>query len=259
MKIKLLLFFLLIVSFLGSCITPKDTNLIQSSVHKDYVDDGTLGMDYRIIPGDRLALVIYTLDEDMRKLFPMYLGRINSNENPSSNVQQNVLNVYSDGTVRIPYLSKILVQDLTVREAKELIESKFKEFSPNITIDLVLGNRYFSMLGAVGGGRIAMPTPRINIYQALALGGSIDPFGDRRKVSVIRQTPNGTEVKTFDIRSEDIINSEYYFIQPNDVIYVSQLSRTFFGQITSFSGLLGSIGLLGTTIGAVFYLVNLTK
>lgn len=259
MKIKLLLLSLLIVSILSSCVTPKDTNLIQSSVHKDYVDDGTLGMDYRIIPGDRLALVIYTLDADMRKLFPMYLGRIDPSANPTSDRQANVLNVYSDGTVRIPYLNKLVVQGLTVREAKNLIESKFQEFSPNITVEIVLGNRFFSMLGAVGGGRIAMPTPRINIYQALALGGSIDPFGNRRKVSVIRQTPNGTQVKTFDIRSEDIINSEYYFIQPNDVIYVSEMSRTFFGRVNSFSGVLGTIGLLGTTIAAVFYIIDLTR
>lgn len=259
MKIKLLLLSLLIVSILSSCVTPKDTNLIQENVHADYLPDATLGMDYRIIPGDRLALTIYTLDDNMRTLFPMYTQRVDPRSNAASSNQRNILNVYSDGTVKIPYLSKISVLDLTVMEAKKMIESKFQEFSPNITVELNLQNRYFSFLGAITERRIEMPSPRINIYQALALGGTVDPFGDRRKVSVIRQTPNGSEVKTFDLRSKDIINSEYYFIQPNDVIYVQELSRTFFGRITTFSGLLGSIGLLGTTVAAVVYIINLTK
>lgn len=259
MKIKLLLLSLLALCFLGSCVTPKDINLIQENIHKDYLDDATLGMDYRIIPGDRLVLAIYTLDEDMRKLFTMYTASIDPGANSTDAIQGNVLNVYSDGTIRIPYLNKIVVQGLTVREARQLIEAKLQEFSSSITVELVLSNRYFSMLGAVGGGRVPMPTARLNIYQALALGGTIDPFGDRRKVSVIRQTQNGTEVKTFDIRSADIINSEYYFIQPNDVIYVSEMSRTFFGRITSFAGVLGTVGLLATTLGAVFFIIDLTK
>ncbi len=260
MKIKLLLLSLLIVSILSSCVTPRDTNLIQENVRKDYVTDATLGMDYRIIPGDRLALSIYTLDENMKTLFSMYIQRLDpSNNATGQQAGGNVLNVYSDGTIRIPYLSKISVLDLTVMEAKKLIESKFQEFSPNITVELALQNRYFSMLGTQSGGRISMPSPRINIYQALALGGTIDPFGDRRKVSVIRQTPNGTEVKTFDLRSKDIINSEFYFIQPNDVIYVQELSRTFFGRITSFTGLLGGLGILTSTVAVVVLIVNLTK
>jgi len=269
MKIKLLLLYFLIVFLLGSCVTPKDTNFLQESVHKDYDSNATLDVDYRIIPGDRLVLTIYTLDEDMRTLFSMYTTRIQSSGGSGDagggsgsgggQLQANVLNVYSDGTVKIPYLDKIRVEGLNLLEAKNIIESRFQEFSPNLTVELTLGNRYFSMLGAISERRIALPSPRINIFQALALGGVIDPFGDRRKVNIIRQTPDGTQIKEFDLRSADIVNSEYYYIQPNDVIYVQELSRTFFGRITSFTGLLGGLGLLTSTVGLVILIVNLTK
>lgn len=280
MKVKLLLLSLLIVALFGSCVTPKDTNLIQD-IHKSYKPTATIDQDYHIIAGDQLRLVVYTLDDDMKNLFGMYtknqntsssaVGSLNENtsltttysssggNNNSNDQNSDILNVYSDGTVKIPFIGKISVVNMSLLEAKKAIESRFSAFSPSITIEINMMNRYFSILGAVQEKRVAMPSPRINIYQALALGGSIDDFGNRKKVSIIRQTPDGSEVKTFDLRTKDIIDSEYYYIQPNDVIYVQQLSRTFFGRITSFSGLLGSIGLLTTVAALVTAIIKWTK
>ncbi|MDU1905508.1 MAG: polysaccharide biosynthesis/export family protein [Dysgonomonas sp.] len=264
MKNKLLVFCLLVVSLLSSCVTSKDTNLLQEDIRKNYLPDFNQNNDYKIIPGDRLTLQLYTLDEEMQKLFAMYTRRdyAYNNNNSSAITNQtdpnrlNILNVYSDGTVNIPYLSKIPVENLSLLEAKNLIESKFQEFSPNITIELRLENRFFSLLGETSESRVAMPAPKITIYQALALASPLQPFGNYKKVSIIRQTPDGTEVKTFDLRSKDIVNSEFYYIQPNDVIYIGQMSRTFFGRITSFTGILSILGILGTITGVVALLIN---
>lgn len=245
---------------LSSCVTPRDTNLLQD-IKKDYpMAENLINSDYRIIPGDQLTLSIYTLDESMKDLFSVYIktGGI-ATEEASSAASANSLNVYSDGSIKIPYLGKIYVQDLTVLEAKKIVEEKFLTFSPNITIELSLANRYFSVLGKAGHQRIAMPTLKINIFQALALSGPIETFGDKTNVKIIRQTPNGTEVKTFDIRSKDIVDSEYYYIEPNDVIYVQEMNRTFFGRVTSFTGVLGLFGLVTTVTGAIALIINLTK
>lgn len=269
---KLFVVFASIVFLLSSCVTPKDTNLLQD-INKNYpMAKNLINADYRIIPGDQLTLDIFTMDEDMKDLFAMYIGKQNNNTNSinqtTANVGQvgnnnnalNILNVYSDGTINIPYLGKIYVEDMTVLEAKKIIESKFKQFSPNLTIELNLNNRYFSVLGEAKRGVYVMPTPKVTIFQALAIsGGGINTFGDRTKVRIIRQTPNGTEVKMFDIRSKDIVNSEYYYIQPNDVIYVQEMSRTFFGRVTSFTGVLGLFGIVTTLVAAVALIVNLAE
>ena len=274
MKLKILFVFSSILILLSSCVTPKDTNLLQD-IKKDYpLAKNVTSLDYRIIPGDQLVLNIYTLDEDMKDLFSMYInqnGGLSANSMSQEGISigtgynqnqnnRNSLNVYSDGTINIPYLGKIYVEDMTIPEAKKIIESRFTEFSPNLTIELNLKNRYFSVLGEAKRGVYQMPTTKVTIFQALAIsGGSIDTFGDRAKVRIIRQTPNGTEVKMFDIRSKDIVNSEYYYIQPNDVIYVQQMSRTFFGKFTSFTGVLGVFGILASLVAAVALIVNLTK
>lgn len=57
MKIKLLLLTTLLVSFLGSCVTPRDTNLLQD-IPKNYPIDVNLNNDYKVIPGDQLILKI---------------------------------------------------------------------------------------------------------------------------------------------------------------------------------------------------------
>ena len=259
---KLFLILSVVVLVLSSCVTPKQTNYLQD-IPKDYPEATNLiNSDYRIIPGDQLGLRIYTLDESMKELFSSYIRTSSTAiEGASTNYggSPSALNVYSDGTIKIPYLGKIYVQDLTVLEAKKVIEERFLTFSPNLTIEVTLLNRFFSVLGEAGQSRVAMPTLKINIFQALALSGPIQTFGDRTRVKIVRQTPNGTEVKEFDIRSKDIVDSEYYYIEPNDVIYVSKMNRTFFGSVTSFGGMLGLFGLVTTTVAIVVYLINLTK
>ena len=267
MKNKIFLFLVLIVTFFGSCVTPKDTNFLQD-IKKDYPKDDIAPADYRIIPGDQLLLAIYTLNEETKTLFSMYSARnINSSSGTGSNIgagniggvqdlPNNVLNVYSNGTVNIPYIGTVNVQDMTVVEAKKVIGDKFKNFYPDVSVDIALRNRYFFVLGEAGSQSIQMASLRMTIFQALAQSGSITTFGDRKNVRIVRQTASGTEVKTFDLRTKDILDTEYYYIQPNDVIYVQQMQRRFFGTITSFTSIFAFITGMA---GMVTLIIKLTK
>lgn len=253
MKNKVFLVQLLILSILSSCVAPKDMNLLQD-IPKNYPKNDMAPVDYRIIPGDQLAITIYTIDENMKQLFSAFMVNATTQVSPTTasnsgstggglasstqgtNIPINVLSVYSDGFVNMPFVGKIYVQGMTILEAKKVIGEKLNGFSSSVSVDAVLRNRSFSVLGQAGSRIVTMNSPRMTIYQALALAGPIGTFGDRSRVRVVRQTAGGTEVKVFDIRSKDIVNSEYYYIQPNDVIYVQQMQRRFFGEVTSFSG-----------------------
>ena len=52
------------------------------------------------------------------------------------------------------------------------------------------------------------------------MAGDAGTYADRSKVRIIRETENGTIVKMFDLRSRNIVHSEFYYIEPNDVIYI---------------------------------------
>lgn len=266
----------MVISLLSSCVTPKQTNYLQD-ITKNYGSDEVAPIDYRIIQGDQLMLTVYTLDESMKTLFASYVktsystpaaarnasgtggvgGTGTSASGANSALPENVLNVDSDGTVRIPYIGHIHVQGLTVLEAKKILNDKFRDFSPNVTVDLALRNRQFYLLGEMGTGAVQMTSLRMNIFQALAVSGAnIALYGDRKKVKIVRQTPEGTEIKIFDIRSQDIVDSEYYYIQPNDVIYVEQRQSKFFGSITSFASVFGFVA---SMLGIVTLIVKLAK
>ena len=260
MKSKITLFTALAILLLASsCITPKQTNLLQD-IEKNYPVDDKAAMDYKIIPGDQLSISIYTLDEEMKDLFASFIydGGYSSNNNSTQqaslggreSVPYNVLTVTPQGTVKIPYIGHVNVLDLTILEANRTIAEKFRNFSASVQVEVNLRNRYFFVLGELGAKPIQMPHLRMTIYQALAQSGSIETFGDRKQVKILRQTSSGTEIKTFDIRSKDIVNSDYYYIQPNDVIYMPQMQRKFFGAATSFNAIFGLVTtLLGTAVG----------
>ena len=95
----------------------------------------------------------------------------------------------------------------------------------------------------------------MTIFQALALSGDLRNAGDRRHVRIIR--PHGNEepeVLEFDIRTNTIIDSKYYYVYPNDLIYVSRDPASFYKQ-TSYSGFLAlitsSVSLLITVLNYI--------
>ena len=72
----------------------------------------------------------------------------------------------------------------------------------------------------------------MNIFHALAMGGDLDVYSDRYNVQIVRQTPEGTVVKEFDLTKRDILSSEFFYVMPNDVIYAQPMKGKFFNMNT---------------------------
>ena len=86
------------------------------------------------------------------------------------------------------------------------------------------------------------------------MAGDIGDFGDRSKVRIVREKEGVTQVKEFDVRSEDIINSEFYYVEPNDVIYIQRIK----GQSFGINSVTTTISVVATTLafgGFVYGLV----
>ena len=69
----------------------------------------------------------------------------------------------------------------------------------------------------------------MTIFEALAMAGDLGEFNSRKEIKLVREKNGVTTIKTFDARSEDIVNSEYYYIEPNDIIYIRQIPGYSFG------------------------------
>ena len=76
------------------------------------------------------------------------------------------------------------------------------------------------------------------------MAGDIGDFGDRSKVRIVREIEGQTQVKVFDVRSNEIVNSEFYYIEPNDVIYIQRIK----GQSFGVNSVTTTISVVATTL-----------
>ena len=224
------MFGLLTVIF-SSCITNKSNTYLQEDKSLPQYKK-TPYTYYQIQKNDELAIRILSLNDEITAIFT---GGGVSATAPS-------YRVYEDGTIDIPFISNIYVEGLTVRQAAKVIQEKLRDFVPDAVVKLGLANDCFYVIGEAGRGQFPLYKEKLNIFQALSLSGNIAQNADKKHVKIIRKVCDSGRpiVKEFDLRTASIIDSEYYYIQPNDVIYVSTIKGDFF-KISNYSMAIGSI------------------
>lgn len=202
---------------------------------------------YRLQVNDEIIYRVITMDETLAKT-------LSSNETSNSQYA-NSYRIYSDGTVDIPFLAPIKLAGLTELEAQDTLRKAFREIIPDADVKLAMYNKRFTVMGDARSGVYNIYKERMTIFQALAMSGDLMNSGDRRHVRIIRPRGNGEPmVMEFDIRPNSIINSEYYYVYPNDLIYVSRDSGSFYKQssYTSFLALItSSVSLLITVLNYI--------
>ena len=207
---------------------------------------------YRIRVNDEIIYRLVTMDETMSKM-------LGTNNNYSYGQYANSYRVYADGTIDLPFLEPIKIQGLTEVEAQDTIRAAFQEIIPDADVKVALYNKYFSVIGDAHSSQYYIYKEKMNIFQALAMTGDVMTSGDRRHIRIIRPRDNGQEpeVLEFDIRTNSIIDSKYYYIYPNDVIYVARERNSFY-TVQNYSAFIGlitsSVALLTTVLNYVAYI-----
>lgn len=258
MKRFLLVMGLILSAFLTSCIPHKDIVYLQN---RDVATD-TLQMmveqqkPYRVQINDILNIRIKVLDQENVSIFNP-IGEGNLNASAAERAYFDGFTVDTHGTIRIPELGSITVLGFTTSEIESLIknrllEEQFKE-TANMFITVKLsGLRYTAMGEVKSPGSQILFQERVNIFQAIANVGEIDITGDRRDVLIIRQYPQGQEIHHLDLTDVNVMHSPYYYIQPNDLIYVKPLKQKTWGTGTTgretLTAIVSVVSLLTTTI-----------
>ena len=202
------------LSALTGCYGYRHVGLLQERDNLPQYDSAAYE-PYRLQVNDEIIYRVVTMDETIAKTL-------------SANMQgagqyANSYRIYSDGTVDIPFLSPVKLAGLTELEAQDTLRNAFREIIPDADVKLAMYNKTFTVLGDARSGKYAINKERLTIFQALAMTGDLMNSGDRRHVRIIRPKGNAEpEVLEFDIRTNSIIDSKYYYVYPNDLIYVSR-------------------------------------
>lgn len=229
----------LLVLLFSSCVMSKKINYLQEGSHVPVYSDSILFEDYKLQRGDYMYIRVNSIDKESMEMFNGNVLNTNmSFMTPDNSTARLYLYlVEEDNCIDYPYVGRLDVVGRTLREVKLLLEEKLEGLLHGFSVDVRLANRSFSIIGEAGTGRYNIPREQLTIFEALAMSGDLSLYANRKEVHLIRQTAEGTKVMKFDLRSKSIIDSEYYYIQPNDVIYIPFDSAKHWGA-SHFTGVL---------------------
>ena len=132
--------------------------------------------------------------------------------------------VDNDGNINFPVLGELKLGGLTKRGAEQLIIDKLKPYMKEIPIVTVrMVNYKISVIGEVTRpGTFTISNEKVNLLEALAMAGDMTVYGLRDNVKLIREDANGKQqIVTLDLNKAETILSPYYWLQQNDIIYVT--------------------------------------
>lgn len=154
------------------------------------------------------------------------------------------------GYVTLPIIGKIYLEGQNIFQANETVQNTFSAYLTNVYTTVRLGGLRFSVLGEVRRpGKFMVLQNRMTIFEALANAGDLTELAKREAITIMRQYPEGTKIHKLNLLDEKIISSPYYYIQPNDVIYVEPLPIRSLGTgTTGFQTLAAVLSILSSAI-----------
>jgi polysaccharide export outer membrane protein len=218
---------LIALMLLAACGSQKDVPYFQNAESVDLSKSQYL-FDAKIMPKDQLTITVSTTNDEAATPFNLTVPTpytVNSRSTYSQAMLQTYL-VDNSGNISFPIIGTIHVGGLTKSQAEKMIQDKIKPFmaeSENPIVTVRMPGYQISVIGEVARpGTFTVSREKISILEALAQAGDLTIYGQRKNVQLIREDSTGQKsIQIFDLTDANIINSPYFYLQQNDVIYVT--------------------------------------
>lgn len=243
----------LAVFLLGACTRP-----LKEITYMHGIETGKVYADsihpeaYLIRPNDHLYIVV--LGDD-----PLNTAFLNLTEATRNSISQNLelitYTVDEKGYISFPQLGEVYVKDKTVLEVQNELNKAVRNFIAGTSVQVKLVERTITVLGEVSRPGVQnIYKNQVTIFEALGTAGDITDWGNRKAVKLFRQTDEGKAIVSLDLTDPQLIYSPYYFVLPNDVIYVEASSRVFGFKTLNFVSIFTLALSLVTTILLIYNL-----
>ena len=225
--LKKVFVFTLIAVCASSCVTRKKLTYLRD-VTAESADSINAHFEPKaevtIKKADQLTIFISALDQEAVAPYNQYLLSIND---PNSNEMRyaNTLLTYrvdEQGDIEMPVLGQVHVEGLIRTELEELLKGMLEKqvVKPMVQVNLVYAK--VSVLGEVARpGAVNINNGRLTLFEALAAAGDLTPYGRRENVLISREVDGKMEFARIDLTKQDVYASPYFYLQQNDVVYVS--------------------------------------
>ena len=218
---------LLMVVAASGCVTKRSLTYLRDvtpesadSINKSFVPSAEI----TIKPADALTIFVSALDPDA--VAPYNLPTVTFNDPTSTAVRTTPMlltyRVDEEGYIEMPVLGKLHVAGLVRAEAENLIKSALEKQVLNPMVQVNLVSAKVSVLGEVARpGTVSISNGRLTVLEALAAAGDMTPYGRRDNLLITREVNGKMEFARLDLTKDNLLTSPYYYLQQNDVIYVS--------------------------------------
>ncbi|WP_292249036.1 polysaccharide biosynthesis/export family protein [Mesonia sp.] len=222
---------------LCSCASKKNITYFQDSDNLPSVQIDSIYHHPKIQINDVLKIDLTALEPS--SLIPFQFDKL-----PTSGMTQIELLklqgylVNKDGAINYPGLGAVMVKGKTTQEVQSILKKEIGEFVKDVEVKVRLVNFKFSVLGEVKmPGTYTVAEETVTLLQAISMAGDLTIQGERNNILVIRHNNGVITSKRINFTNTDWMNSDYYYLQQNDMVYVEPNSA----KVKS-SGFIGNVG-----------------
>ncbi|GGB72164.1 polysaccharide export outer membrane protein [Flavobacterium suaedae] len=212
---------LIVVMLLTSCASNKDVVYLHNNSTNEEFDAKKYANVLQ--PDDKLIITVTADEPSLAAPFNLMYLSMQSNEIRSV-VNDDALFSYlidQNGEIDLAGIGKVKLSGLTRVEAEKKIKELLEQQIKNPGVNLRVINFKVSVLGEVSRpGPVNVSGDRITLLEALSMSGDLTIYGKRKDILVIREVQGAITVNSIDITSADFINSSFYYLKHNDVVYV---------------------------------------
>lgn len=239
-----------------SCVPTKDLIYLQKKDQNQTNAIATIGVKpYRLQVSDVLSITINAIDPKLVAIFNSDLS------GSAQQISEQVLyfkgySVDDHGNIRMPILGEVNVLAMTTDEVRQkieklLLQDHFKS-EAGIFVSVKLAGFRYTINGEINmPGTKSLNQDKVSILEAIANSGDITVVGNRKDVIIMRQFPQGIETYSIDLTDYSALKSPYFYLQPNDYVYIKPLKQKTWGTgktgIESLSSIITVLSLVTTT------------
>ncbi|WP_239495001.1 polysaccharide biosynthesis/export family protein [Pedobacter yulinensis] len=166
---------------------------------------------------DLLGVVVTTTSAESNLLFAANTTTISA----SGMYEREGFRVDKNGDIKFPVVGNIKLEGLSISEAQKVLERAVDRFVKNPIVTVKYMNFRVTVIGEVNHpATFTVSNEKISILEALGMAGDMTPYGKRENVLIIRENDGQRTTTRVNLNQKDVLNSPYFYLRQNDVIYV---------------------------------------
>jgi polysaccharide export outer membrane protein len=171
----------------------------------------------KIQPNDLLSITISTPSAESNMLFSVNSNNINKN----GYFEKEGYRVDQVGNVSLPVVGKVNLKGLTIQQAQERLVKSLTAYVKNPIANIQFLNFRITVIGEVNHpSTFTISNEQVNLLEALGMAGDLTVYGKRDNILLIREMDGQRSMVRMNINNRNILNSPYFYLKQNDVIYV---------------------------------------